>query len=163
MYKCSILCYTMEYSYIVQIVKRRTNHVFAFNMQNMIKHSTWSGVCMLKADTGLVCPFAICTLQYSYIPICDIYKTKYKILDFPPLRSTVTKYSSGHVMIYSLYYWNVHLTLQENNDVIISERPENTCSVFYFVFRIYLKFNSSLNQAPVYKTSTLNYTLQKYI
>ena len=38
-FKCSVLCYVLENSYIVQIVKRRTNHVFAFNMQNTIKHS----------------------------------------------------------------------------------------------------------------------------
>ena len=31
--KCTALCYTLEYIYIVQIAKRRTSPVFAFNMQ----------------------------------------------------------------------------------------------------------------------------------
>ena len=48
--KRSVWCYILEYSNIVQTAKRRTSHVFAFNMQNTIKHSTWSGVCMLRAN-----------------------------------------------------------------------------------------------------------------
>ena len=31
--KCTVLCYILEYIYIVQIEKRRTSPVFAFNMQ----------------------------------------------------------------------------------------------------------------------------------
>ena len=30
--KCTVLCYILEYIYIVQITKRRISHVFAFNM-----------------------------------------------------------------------------------------------------------------------------------
>ena len=49
--KCSVLCYILEYSYIVQIVKRRTSHVvFFFNMQNTIKHYNWSGVLYSPGD-----------------------------------------------------------------------------------------------------------------
>ena len=39
--KCSVLCYIFKYSYIVQKAKKHTRHVFALNMQNTIKHSTW--------------------------------------------------------------------------------------------------------------------------
>ena len=60
--KCTVLCYTLEDSYIVQIAKRRTTPLFAFKMQNTIKHFTCSGICMLKANTGLVHLFAICTI-----------------------------------------------------------------------------------------------------
>ena len=31
--KCTVLCYILEYFYIVQIVKRRISPVLAFNMQ----------------------------------------------------------------------------------------------------------------------------------
>ena len=65
--KCCVLCYILEYSYIVQIAKRRTRPVFAFNMQNTIKHSTWSGICMLKANSGLVRLFAFLTLKTNLI------------------------------------------------------------------------------------------------
>ena len=35
--KGSVLCYISEYSYIVQIAKKCTSHVFAVNVQNTIK------------------------------------------------------------------------------------------------------------------------------
>ena len=35
--KCGVLCYKLEYSYIVQIGKIHTSHVFAFNVQNTIQ------------------------------------------------------------------------------------------------------------------------------
>ena len=31
--KCTVLCYILEYIYIVQITKRRTSHMLAFSMQ----------------------------------------------------------------------------------------------------------------------------------
>ena len=56
--KCTVLCFILEYSYIVQIAKKRTSPVFAFNMQNTI--------CILKANTGLVRLFANCTI-FQYV------------------------------------------------------------------------------------------------
>ena len=38
--KCTVLCYILEYIYIVQITKRRISPVIAFNMQ--IRQNVWS-------------------------------------------------------------------------------------------------------------------------
>ena len=70
--------------YILQITKRRIGPVLAFNVQIPESGRMFGRVCMLKASTGLVCLFAICTAFIYYIPICNtkqyIYQTKYAVL-----------------------------------------------------------------------------------
>ena len=70
--------------YILQITKRRIGPVLAFNVQIPDQVECLGRVCMLKASTGLVCLFAICTTFIYYIPICNtkqyIYQTKYAVL-----------------------------------------------------------------------------------
>ena len=58
-YRISFCICILEYIYIVQIAKWRTSPVSTSDMQNTTKHSTRSGICMLKAITGLVRLFAI--------------------------------------------------------------------------------------------------------
>ena len=48
--KCTVLCYILEYSYIVQLGKRRTCPVFAFNMQIPDQVECFIVFCMLKAN-----------------------------------------------------------------------------------------------------------------
>ena len=56
--KCTVLCYILEYIYILQITKRRISHVLAFNMQIAdqveflffflhfeSKHKNWVSLC----------------------------------------------------------------------------------------------------------------------
>ena len=45
--KMTVLCYRLEYSYIVQIAKGRTSPVFAFNMQTQEKEECLVVFCML--------------------------------------------------------------------------------------------------------------------
>ena len=52
----------LEYSFIVQLGKRRTSPVFAFNMQIPDQVECFILFCMLKANIGLGCLFAICTM-----------------------------------------------------------------------------------------------------
>ena len=59
--KRTVLFYILEYSYIVQIAKRRTCPVFAFNMQIPDQVESLIVFCMLKANTCLNRLFAICT------------------------------------------------------------------------------------------------------
>ena len=58
-------------------------------------------VCMLKASTGLVCLFAICTTFIYYIPICNTkqynYQTKYAVLCQSRTYNNVTLVSGVHV------------------------------------------------------------------
>ena len=60
----TVLCYTLEYIYIVQIAKRRPSTVLAFNMQNTIKHSTWSGICTWKQTQDF--SISLLFVQFSY-------------------------------------------------------------------------------------------------
>ena len=57
----TVLCYILEYSYTysTKIAKRRTSHVFAFNMQIPDQVECLIVFCMLKANTGLLCLFVI--------------------------------------------------------------------------------------------------------
>ena len=70
--------------YILQITKRRIGHVLAFSVQITRSGRMFGRVCMLKASTGLVCLFAICTTFIYYIPICNTKQytdqTKYAVL-----------------------------------------------------------------------------------
>ena len=45
---CTALCFILKYIYTCQIAKQHRSPMFAFNMQNMTKHSTWS-----RDDPGL--------------------------------------------------------------------------------------------------------------
>ena len=63
--KCTVLCYIFEYSYYVQRAKRCKSPVFAFNLQIPDQLECLIVFCMLKANTWLVCLFAICTI-YVY-------------------------------------------------------------------------------------------------
>ena len=72
--KWSVLCNILEYSYIVQIAKRRTSHVFAFNMQNTgilpdLEFACW------KQTHDLCVPLLF--VQYIYIQICNTNHTEY--------------------------------------------------------------------------------------
>ena len=60
--KCTVLCYIFEYSYYVQRAKRCKSSVFAFHLQIPDQLESLIVFCMLKANTGLVCLFAICTI-----------------------------------------------------------------------------------------------------
>ena len=52
--------------YVLQITKRRIGPVLAFQRSNTRSGRMFGRVCMLKASTGLVCLFAICT-TFIYI------------------------------------------------------------------------------------------------
>ena len=61
--KCTVLCYILEYIYKYCTNSKETNKSCAcFQHANTTKNSTWSGICMLKASTWLMCLFAICTI-----------------------------------------------------------------------------------------------------
>ena len=81
--KCTVLCYILEYMYILQITNRRIGPVLAFNVQIPDQVECLTVFCMLKASTGLVCLFVICT-TFIYISICYtkqyIYQIKYTVL-----------------------------------------------------------------------------------
>ena len=67
-------------------------------MQNRIKHSTWSGVCMLKANTWLVRPFAIYTIY------------NIAIFQYVKQNSTFTRQNTLHTIILKLIpYQCIHL------------------------------------------------------
>ena len=51
--KCSVLCYILEYNYIVQIAKGCTGPVLAFNVQTPDKVEFLIVFCILKANTWL--------------------------------------------------------------------------------------------------------------
>ena len=58
--KCTVLCYILEYIYIVQMAKRRTRPVFYFEIckirPNILQCSTWPCICMLKANRTCASP-----------------------------------------------------------------------------------------------------------
>ena len=56
------LSYILEYIYMMQIAKRRTSSVFAFNMQIPDQVECLVVFCMSEVNTGLVRLFAICTM-----------------------------------------------------------------------------------------------------
>ena len=70
MMKESVICLVNELFLVIiglylytQIAKRRIRPLFAFNMHANTRSSRMFGrVCTLKANTGLVCLFAICTI-----------------------------------------------------------------------------------------------------
>ena len=77
--ECIVLCYILEYSYIVQkIAKRRTSPVFAFNMQkpNQVE-------CLIvfkfecRKQTQDLC-VSLLFAQYSYVPMCSTKQYIYK-------------------------------------------------------------------------------------
>ena len=75
--KCTVLCYILEHSYIVQIhvVKRRTSHMFAFMCKRSYILPDLVFACW-KQIQDLCVPF----IQYSYIPI--LHKTLQYTLNF---------------------------------------------------------------------------------
>ena len=118
--------------------------MFAFNVQNTIKHYTQSVVSMLKANTGLVRPSAM--LQYRYIPICTtkqyIYKTKYD-----PVRHFQT-YTKVYIGIGNKFIHKGHLKTQEGwscqplvllLDYFILADTLIFTSVEYFLYKLYWK------------------------
>ena len=84
--KCTVLCYILEYIYIVQITKRRISHVLAFNMhlpdqvECLVVFACWNQAQDLCVSLLFV--------QYLYIYIAmsntkqyhNIYQTKYAAL-----------------------------------------------------------------------------------
>ena len=79
-WKCTVLCYILEYSYIELIAKRSTTPVFAFNM-----HILLDLVFAFWKQTQDLC-VSLLFVRHSYIPICHtkqyIYKTKYAPLHY---------------------------------------------------------------------------------
>ena len=72
---CTVLCYILEYIYIVQIAKRRTHKsCVCFQHANTTNHSTWSDTCTLYLhleSKHRTCAF-LCymyNIQCRYIPI----------------------------------------------------------------------------------------------
>ena len=59
--KCTVLCYRLEYIYIVQITETHKSCA-CFQHANTRSGRMFGRVCMFKASTGLVCLFAICTV-----------------------------------------------------------------------------------------------------
>ena len=88
--KCTVLHCIFDYSYIVQIAKRRTSPVFGFNMQMPDQVECLIVFCLLKANTGRA---SLLFAQFSSIPICNtkqyIYKTNYARLTHSRTYSSV--------------------------------------------------------------------------
>ena len=66
--KCTVLCYILKYIYMYISIyctnsKETYKSCVCFQHANTTKHSSWSGICTLKANTGLMCLFAICTIK----------------------------------------------------------------------------------------------------
>ena len=49
-FTCTTLFYILKYIYIGKMAKRRRSHVFAFNMQNTTRHSTWPDTCHVTVN-----------------------------------------------------------------------------------------------------------------
>ena len=87
--KCSVLCYILEYSYIVQIAKRRTSPVLSTcktrsSILSDLVFACWKqtqDVCVPLLLYNIAIFQCVLFVQYSYIPMCItkryIYKTKY--------------------------------------------------------------------------------------
>ena len=53
-WKWTVLCYILEYISILYKCKETHKSWICLQHANTTKHSTWSGICMLKASTGLM-------------------------------------------------------------------------------------------------------------
>ena len=73
--KCTILCYILEYIYIVQIEKRHTRTVLAFNMQNTTKDSSvFYLIAYLHVERKQDLCVSLLFVQYRYTSICNTKK-----------------------------------------------------------------------------------------
>ena len=75
-YKCTVLCYILEYIYIVQIAKRRKSCV-CFQYANTRSSRMFSRVCMLKQKHDLCVSLLFVQYRYTECP-----KSKVTILIF---------------------------------------------------------------------------------
>ena len=57
--KCTLLCYILEYIYMIQKAKTRTSPASAFNMQIRDQVECLAEFCMFAGNTGRVRLFAI--------------------------------------------------------------------------------------------------------
>ena len=107
--KCTILCYILEYIYIVQIEKRHTRTVLAFNMQNTTKDSSvFYLIAYLHVERKQDLCVSLLFVQYRYTSICNTKKSTFTrqntfyftILEIVPMYTLV---SEGHVTMFKCY------------------------------------------------------------
>ena len=79
-------CFVLHIGINVYFTNNKETHMSCacFQRANTRSGRMFGRICMLKASTGLVCLFAICTTFIYYIPICNtkqyIYQTNYAVL-----------------------------------------------------------------------------------